>query len=66
MNKEIIPYKELYEAYLNTSQERYKLLEKINKAIDYIEIIDNRNTYIEISELRHIYEILKEDKYDTI
>ena len=35
------------------------LQQRIDKAIEFIEIIDNRNSYIEISELRYVYEILK-------
>lgn len=35
------------------------ICERNNKAIEYGELIDNRNTYIEISELRHLVDILK-------
>lgn len=41
----------------NPSEVDYK--SRCEKALEYIEIIDNRNTYIEISELRYIEEILK-------
>ena len=41
-------------------EENEELKKKIDKALEYILIIDNRNTYVEVSELRHIEEILKD------
>ena len=43
-------------------QENSQLKMRIEKVIEYYEIIDNRNTYVEISELRHLINLLKGDK----
>ena len=43
-------------------QENSQLKKRLKKAIEYYEIIDNRNTYVEISELRHLIKLLKGDK----
>lgn len=40
-------------------EENEQLKRRLEKAIEYIEIIDNRDSYIDISELRYIYRILQ-------
>lgn len=40
-------------------EENEQLKRRLEKAIEYIEIIDNRDSYIDISELRYIYIILQ-------
>ena len=55
-----------YGEILNLRGENLQLKRRIEKAIEYYEIIDNRNTYVEISELRHLINLLKGEKDERI
>ena len=52
----------LYNTIHDLQKANKQLNRKIENAIEYYEIIDNRNTYVEISELRHLINLLKGDK----
>lgn len=57
-----LTYSEIVDYIDKLQQENSQLKMRIEKAIEYYEIIDNRNTYVEISELRHLINLLKGDK----
>ena len=61
--KQILPYEELYEAYLNVSQERYKYKQVIDKIKEYIK--DN-GIDKEMVECCNIYDINGIDIYKIL
>ena len=54
----------LIDHFISNVRNGETLLSRIEKALEYIEIIDNKNSNIDISELRHIYRILKGESND--
>lgn len=54
----------LIDHFISNVRNGEALLSRIEKALEYIEIIDNRNSNIDISELRHIHRILKGESND--